>query len=639
MIRNSVLAFLFFASALKVKANDTEGARVLIHTLNYISHDYQFAVKEGKIISNDEYKEEIEFSGDVQKYFLQYSTSWKKEDSLNISKKVITLDSLIKHQADFSVVSTLAKQTINEVIAASGLKIIPSKYPNLQNGKIVFKTECAKCHGEFGMGDGAEGKELNPKPRNFQDDVRMKTISPFSAFNTIRLGIEGTGMRAHPSLDDEQVWDVAFYLISLRYQPFSGNAFLQQTETKSFLDSLPLNEIVASSDEELVKKIPGNDSAEKKLWLAAIRLQQPVSGSGKFIETSEKYLDAAMELYELQKYSEASQMAALSYLEGIEPIETQLKASDPELMSKLEQQMLHVRKMMEERHPLSEVNDSLNSVRATIKAANELLEHKNYSFWLALFLAASVLLREGLEAFLVIMVILSVLKATELKTKAAWVHAGWLIAVLSGVLLWLFGGSLMKQGMQHVELVEGTISFVAVGMLLYVGFWLHGKSEINRWKDYVNRMMKTAVNNKSLFGLASLSFFVVFREVFESVLFLSALNIESGGKQTDAIVMGVVAAFAIVIALAVLVLQFSAKLPIPKLFKISSLVMGVLAVVLSGKGVHSFQEIGLLPIHGLPVFKSDLLGVFPTVETCLAQLIVAAAVVLIWNLTVSAKKK
>ena len=67
--------------------------------------------------------------------------------------------------------------------------------------------------------------------------------------------------------------------------------------------------------------------------------------------------------------------------------------------------------------------------------------------------------------------------------------------------------------------------------------------------------------------------------------------------------------------------------------------MGVLAVVLSGKGVHSFQEIGLLPIHGLPVFKSDLLGVFPTVETCLAQLIVAAAVVLIWNLTISGEKK
>jgi high-affinity iron transporter len=152
-------------------------------------------------------------------------------------------------------------------------------------------------------------------------------------------------------------------------------------------------------------------------------------------------------------------------------------------------------------------------------------------------------------------------------------------------------------------------------------------------------MMKAAVTNESMWGLASLSFFVVFREVFESVLFLSALNIQSGGKQSNAIVLGVIIAFALVIALAAVVLKFSAKLPIPKLFKVSSLVMGVLAFVLAGKGVHSFQETGYASIHGLPIMRIELLGVFPTLETCAAQVIVLFILILVWNFSVSPRKK
>ena len=638
-MKHSCCAILFLLLSHFSFAENGEQSRILVHTLNYISHDYYFAVRDGKILSEDEYKEELEFAEAALKYYTQYSTGWSDNDSAAIGILVHRLDSLITQHAPFEIVSSLATETKNKVIAASGLVITPSKYPNLQNGKIVFRTECAKCHGNNGYGDGPEGKVLDPKPRNFQDNERMKTISPFTAFNTIRLGIEGTGMKPHPTLDDEQVWDVAFYIVSLRYQSVSNNPFLKEEATKKFIDSIALGKIAVSSDEEFISSLHLNDTSKAKLLLAAIRLQQPVADESEFMNTSLRYLDGAMELYQLGKYNEASQLAALSYLEGIEPVETQLKATDPELMTRLEEQMQQLRKMMDENHPLIEVKDSLDAVRVTISSASELLTKKNYSFWLALMLAASVLLREGLEAFLVIMVILSILKATELKNYKRWVHTGWISAVLVGVALWLFGGSLLKEQMQHVELIEGSIAFVAVLMLLYVGFWLHGKSEIGKWRDYVNKMMKGVVSNENVFGLAALSFFVVFREVFESVLFLSALNIESGGKQSNAIVAGVVVAFITVIVLASLVLKFSTKLPIPKLFKISSFVMGVLAVVLAGKGIHSFQEIGIIPIHGLPIFRIELLGIFPTAESCGAQLLILLSVILIWKVTISAQKK
>jgi len=621
-------------------AENGEQSRILVHTLNYISHDYQFAVTtDGKIASEDEYAEALEFSEASVKYFKQFSSGWSNEDSARIGISIYRLDSLIGKHAPFKYVGPLASETKTKVIAASGLVITPTKYPDLRNGKVVFRTECAKCHGNNGYGDGPEGKDLNPKPRNFQDNERMKTISPFTAFNTIRLGIEGTGMKAHPTLTDEEVWDVAFYITSLRYQPLASNAFLKQESTVKFLNSISLAAIATTSDEDFSASLNLIDTINEKLTLASLRLHQPAADESEFINTSLKYLDGAMELYIQGKYSEASQLAALSYLEGIEPIENQLKATDPNVMEKLEEQMQRLRKLMDENRPAIEVKDSLNQVRITVDSLNQLLNKRNYSFWLALLLAASILLREGLEAFLVILVILSILKATELKNYARWIHTGWLSAVLVGIALWLFGGSLMKEQLRHVELIEGSISFLAVLMLLYVGFWLHGKSEIGKWKDYVNKLVQGAVSNKSLFGLAGLSFFVVFREVFESVLFLSALNIESGGKQSNAIVLGIATAFVIVVVLASLVLKFSAKLPIAKLFKISSFVMGLLAVVLTGKGIHSFQVLNWVSVHSLSIPRFELLGIFPTAESFGAQLLVLVAVVLIWNLTVSSKKK
>lgn len=614
-------------------ANTGEQSRVLVHTLNYISHDYQFAVANGKIVDDEEYEEASEFGESAVKYFNQVSSGWSDKDSAEIRPLVYRVDSLISKHAPFEVVAPLATLTKNKVIAASGLIITPSANPNLQNGKIVFKTDCSKCHGDAGLGDGPEGKDLNPKPRNFMDNERMKTISPFTAFNTIRLGVEGTGMKAHPQLEDKDVWDVAFYIISLRYQSLAKDASLQTDEMKKVSTAMPLDKVAVSADEELITALQLTDAAKQEQVLAAIRLYQPKTDESDYINTALKYLANAMDLYQQGKYAEASQLAALSYLEGIEPIETQLKSTDPELLEQLEEQMQQLRKMMSAQNPAVQVKDSVNEVRVTIGNISKAMNKQEYSFWMALLLSASILLREGLEAFLVIMVILSVLKATGVSGYQKWIHAGWIGAVLCGLVLWAVGGSFLTSNIQYAELLEGVVSLIAVFMLLYVGFWLHGKNEIGKWKEYVNARVQSVSQSGSMAGLAGLSFLVVFREVFESVLFLSALHVESGAKHGNAIVLGIATAFVTVLALAVLVLQFSAKLPVARLFRFSSVIMGVLAIILTGKAIHAFQQTGNVTIHGLPIIRFELLGIYPTIETCAAQILVALVVVWMWKKT------
>ncbi len=619
-MRRIYILALFLLLGVSAYANKGEASRILVHTLNYLGQDYKNAVKDGKVVNEDEYEEMEEFCEHGERYFQEFSSDWSDADSAAVGSLIEELVTLVKNKASYELVAKKSAEAKLKIIAITGLKTFPSSYPNLEAGKKLYLTECAKCHGPEGFGDGPDGLVLDPKPRNFHDNERLKFISPSHAFNTIRLGVEGTGMRSHVGLEDEEVWNLAFYVISLRYK----NAGPEKD--KELLQKIPLEKIAVLSDVELSKEYNLNNQQ-----LADIRLNQPHAGNDLFLKTAVEYLDRANLYYTNARANDALQYASLAYLQGIEPIELQLKATDPELSEKLEKQIQRIRKLINENRPIAEVNDSINAAKQTISEVGAVLEKKEYSFWLSFFMSISILLREGLEAFLVIMVILSVLKAANIPNAPRWVHAGWVTAVLCGIIIWFLGSKLMPVG-SSMELIEAVISLLAVAMLLYVGFWLHGKSEAGKWKEYVSRLVKNAVSEGSLWGLASLSFFVVFREVFESVVFLSSLNIESGGKQSEAIVLGVIIAFLLVFTLAFVVLRFSTKLPIPQLFKISSIVMAVLAVVLAGKGVHSLQEIGHMPIHGLTITRIELLGLFPTLETCLAQLFVLVLVIIVWNL-------
>jgi len=619
-----VLFILVFSFASRAQSTK-EAARMLVHTINYMGTDYPNGVAHGKVINEEEYEEMLGFCRAALKYYHEDVVLWSPADTLIIGRLIYHLDSLIHVHAPLDTVAYAANAAKAEVIRASQLTVSPNSYPSLLNGKAVFAANCSKCHGDHGFGDGKEGLKLDPRPRNFHEEPRMSLMSPFSVYNTVRCGVQGTGMKAHPELSDAEVWDVAFYVLTLRYESNSDKAYSTEVMQNKF-KAIKLDQIATLSDNDLRTTYHANKSD-----LSVVRYNQPDQAKGQFIDAALKYIDESMVASRDGNYDEAERLSTLAYLEGIEPIEKQLRSTDPALMQHLEDQMGNTRKALASHLALSQVNDSLKESKRLIMEAGKSISTTGMSPLLAFLMAISILLREGLEAFLVIMVILGIIKASGISAPNKYVHAGWISATLTGVLLWIIGGQIIQSHMAQVELMEGIIAFVAVFMLLYIGFWLHGKSEVSKWKAYVTTQVKNVSGSNSLFGLFALSFFVVFREVFESVLFLSAINIEAGGKQDQAIILGVVTALVIVIGLAWLLLKFSARLPIPKLFKISSIVMGALAVILAGKGVHSFQETGHSPIHGIAFMPRweylELLGIFPTIETIAAQVLVLGIVV------------
>jgi high-affinity iron transporter len=576
--------------------------------LNYLSNDYKNAVENGKVKSEDELKEMIGFAGNIDKEIkaLKINTS-QKDTLLGFSAKIVELVNNHEDQSKLKDVSASAKRFL---LLNTGLKTFPTNYPSISKGKTIYTENCAKCHGDKGNGEGEDGKLLDPKPRNFLDNEKMSGISPFAAFNTVRYGIEGTGMKAHNNLTDSEVWDVAFYVLHLRHG--------QKTKTAP---TLSLEQIATKSDDELKTLVDGQS-------LSAIRTYEPDSSNEKAIDKAKSLLAKAHDLCLASDLEGADKLVTLAYLEGIEPYEFELKKTNPELIPVIEKQIAKIHETIQNKEAAQTVRELKKLDELLVKVESS-VGGKDYKPLFSAFMTLSILMREGLEALLVIIIFMNILSVTNLEQWKKYVHLGWISAIGVGVLLWMGLGEIIKSSKLKMELLEGSLTLTAVFLLVYVGFWLHKKSSIEQWKEFIQQKIKSETGKASFWGIFSLSFLVVFREIFESILFISTVDIQSRGEHRLYILLGCLIAFALIIVLYFIFTKVSKNIPFKKIISFSIAILSVLAVTLVGKGIHSFQEAGIINQSFLNFEAIDLLGIFPTWQTLSAQL---AMIVFLWFL-------
>jgi high-affinity iron transporter len=232
----------------------------------------------------------------------------------------------------------------------------------------------------------------------------------------------------------------------------------------------------------------------------------------------------------------------------------------------------------------------------------------------------TILLREGLEALLIVIGMIAFLHKAERREVLPYVHAGWVGALLAGVVTWAVATYLIGVSGANREVTEGLSSLFAATVLLGVGIWMHQKSLAGRWQHYLHAKMSAALTRRSAFFLFSLAFIAVYREVFETILFFIAMWSERNG---GAIVAGLLAGSVVLAAVAYWMLRVSKRLPIGQFFSISSILIAVLAVVLVGKGIASLQEAGWVAQGLITAPRIDWLGVYPSWQSLLAQLAVA----------------
>ena len=231
--------------------------------------------------------------------------------------------------------------------------------------------------------------------------------------------------------------------------------------------------------------------------------------------------------------------------------------------------------------------------------------------------AAVILLREGLEAMLVIAALAGYLTKAGAAHRIQALYVGALVAVVASLIAaWLF--AVLNSG-DHSDVLEGIIILLAAALMLYVSGWLMVKQDPRGWQEYLAHKADSALAQDTTWAVGALAFFAVFREGAETVLFINALAKTEGGW-SGGLFAGLLAAAVGLAVLFYFINLIARKLPLRPLFIITSAFLFAMAIKFIGEAVQEFQEQAIITVTEVKgsAFLSAI-GLNPSIEALSIQ--------------------
>ena len=610
-------------------ADDT--ARKLLALIDYIGTDYKNAVQAGKIVNPDEYQEQLEFSKRSLELFDQLKEV-DKTDKAGVEPDLKMLAKQIENKADTKMVGAVADSIKSKIMTAYHIVPYPRQLPSFEAGRLLFAQNCSQCHGEAGKGDGPGRQSMNPKqpvPANFTDAEFMSGLSPFKAFNAISFGVENTAMASFAALSEDQRWQLAFYVLSLRFsqeQAKSGEALIQKKNLPGELTDVAT--LSTLTDDRLSEKVKGyfTEDSQASDVLAYLRRGILQKTPNDPLLVARTRLREASELYAKGEKENAYQKAVEAYLDGFEMTEPALFAKDNSFGRNLEGQFTQFRNAIRQGVPSEEIQKQQQELEAKLDQASQIMaSNDSFSETYSFANSALIILREGLEAALILAAILAMLRVMGANEAIRYIHLGWILALVAGAITWLAAQSVLTFSGRHRESMEGFISVFAAVALFYVGYWLHTRSEANKWRQFIHGKVQDVVSSKKVFGLMGISFFAVYREAFEVVLFYQALWLQNETSR-GAIIWGFMAGLVALILVTFAILKLGLKIPLEYFFGATGALLYIMAFIFAGNGINELQAAGWIsstPLSFAP--QVPLLGIYPTLQTLVAQALMLMA--------------
>lgn len=612
-----VACLMIFAAGATAHAQSANGdARRLWQLLDYIAVDYGEAIANGQIINESEYAEMLEFT---QAAAVQLQILPGHASSTRIAQLIRQLTEAVRAKESKEQVALLAQQAAAAVLEAYPMPLAPATTPDLALGGRLYVEHCASCHGAGGAGDGVAAKGLDPAPIAFTDAERASSRSVLALYQVITQGVEGTSMPAFDNMSDDERWALAFLVGGMAYNDSARERgreiWSSEPKARSFYEDLT---VVATVSQSEAASTFGADAARD--LTAFLRYEPAATATADSSGTSlaRRRLGDSLRAMQAGDQKAASSLALSAYLDGFEPNEPMLATRNQKLLDQVEEAMLQYRAAVGARD-LSKAQSVAAGLDALLVQVDAELGESRASSLTTYFGALTILLREGLEALLIVVGIVAFLKKADRPGALRAVHGGWLSALAAGGLTWLAATHLVTISGASRELTEGLGALFAAFVLLGVGLWMHQKSAAGRWQMYLEGKVSAAARRRSAWGLFVLTFVAVYREVFETILFYSALATDGN---EPALMAGLSSAVLLLTFIAWLLLRTSARMPIGKFFALTSVAVGLLAVVLAGKGVSALQEAGWINVRPVNAPHIDLLGVYPTAQTLGAQIAV-----------------
>ncbi|HWD30065.1 MAG TPA: cytochrome c/FTR1 family iron permease [Pseudomonas sp.] len=624
--RSRLLAWLLWPvlalSSTALLADTVDDAAKALHLLDYIGADYPATVEAGKVVDDGEYREQLEFTDVLQGLISGLSARTERQA---LEQGVVNLRQAISQHQDGASVARMARQLGAQLAVAYEVSQAPLITPDPTRGAPLYAQHCSVCHGDSGAGDGPAGVGLEPPPANLRSSDRLARLSLFDLYNTLGQGIEGTDMPSFADqLDERQRWDLATYVASFTADPAKAKG-----DTSYNLADLA---------RQTPLEVEAAQGPEAAALFRAQRAQPPQvqRGPAQLLDYTASTLDKSLAAYQNGDHEQAYDLSVAAYLEGFELVESSLDNVDANVRKDTEKSLMAYRQSLQDGLPIEQVKQRLDVAKGKLKEAADLLGSDGLSWSLSYISGLLILLREGLEAILVLAAILAFLRNTGQQSAVRSVNIGWALALLAGFGTWAVAAYVIDVGGAQRELLEGCTALFASVMVLWLGVWMHNRRHAAAWQNYIKSSL---VSGGGRFGFALLAFFSVYRELFEVILFYETLWLQAGPAGHQAVLAGGATALVLLIGLAWVILRGSAKLPLSLFFSINAALLCALSVVFAGHGVKALQEAGVFGTRPVAFFDFDWLGIHADAYSLAAQVVALLAIAILYGRSRLAEKR
>ena len=349
------------------------------------------------------------------------------------------------------------------------------------------------------------------------------------------------------------------------------------------------------------------------------------------IDIIREKLMAAEIFYELGDTQAAYTSARSAYLDSYEYVEIPLRAIAPDFTFEVEYQFATLRNQINDGVPIEDIATTIISIERSLDESERLVSGTGTVAPMIAFISSfSIIFREGLEAVLILGAIITYLEASRNHKFKKYVHYGIGLAIGATAVTWVIASYIIEISGANRELIEAIAALSATAVLFYVSFWILNKIEHKRWMEFVKAKVfqASAAGGTSVFIM--LSFFTVYREGFETVLFYQAMF--SFAKYMEfyvglGFILGIVSLLGIYFGFR----KLGKRLPLRALFGLTMGIGAYLSIAFLGNAIREFQVLDYIPytsmlgtIPRLDINVATMTGIYPTLETTVGQIVLLA---------------
>jgi high-affinity iron transporter len=605
---------------------------------------------QGRLISSTELEEATGFLRDAK----DVATRLTSPNADAVRLLLDSISSAAARRATPAELAVMHRKFIN-ALGAEGALDFPKTIATIAQGKAIYEQNCIACHGAAGAGDGPRAAEFTPHPASIGNTLTMHNVTPALIYRIVSVGVQGTMMAGWSSqLNSDERWAVVQYVNSLRANDLerkAGASLLAGLCKECGSAHPPAAKTFAwqaeQSDDNIAALIKRGDAMvgitggakftpdELASTIAALRATPVVGDASVAVAAapadsadprtaarhSIRLINDALAAARDGKPSDAGDLAFDAYI-AFEPLEGPARMRNPGLVAQMERNFADFKGAVKSQDLVAAAR-ARDKVEQGMPAVLE-LAGPTTTAWGVFLESLLIIVREGFEAILVIGAVVAFLIKTGNRKRLKDIWIGSVAGLAASAALAVVLRTVLAAVPASRDVIEGATMLVAVVVLFSVSYWLLSKIEGAKWQKFIREKVNAALSEGGSFALGFVAFLAVFREGAETALFYQAL-FTRGENVAMPVAAGLIVGFGMLAVIFTLFYRFGVKIPMRPFFAVTGGLLYYMAFVFAGKGIKELQEGNAISQTQIPGFPHvEMLGLYPTVETLVAQGILLA---------------